>query len=102
MSGSAGYVGRHNKREERNGVTNLMAHGDEGPVPQGSAVRHVSPAVAVASATQAVKPKLRGWLHAGTFPLALAAGIVLICVAPTTGAAAACAVFAVSSWLLFG
>ena len=29
MSGSAGYVGRHNKREERNGVTNLMAHGDE-------------------------------------------------------------------------
>jgi hemolysin III len=50
----------------------------------------------------AVKPKLRGWLHAGTFPLALAAGIVLIWLSPTPGAAVACAVFAVSSWLLFG
>jgi hemolysin III len=56
----------------------------------------------VASATANLKPKLRGWLHAGIFPLALAAGIVLICLAPTPGEAFACTVFAVSSWLLFG
>jgi len=68
-------------------------------------VTDLTPAAAVASATTALlppRPKLRGWLHAGIFPLALAAGIVLICLAPTTGTAAACAVFAVSSWLLFG
>ena len=31
----------------------------------------------------AVKPRLRGWLHAGMAPLALAGGIVLICLAAT-------------------
>ena len=62
----------------------------------------LTPVSAVASATAALKPRLRGWLHAGIFPLALAAGIVLICLAPTGGEAAACAVFAASSWLLFG
>ena len=30
-----------------------------------------------------VKPRLRGWLHAGTAPLALAAGIVLVALSPT-------------------
>lgn len=68
-------------------------------------VTDLTPAAAVASATNALlplRPKLRGWLHAGVFPLALAAGIVLICLAPTTGTAVSCAVFAVSSWLLFG
>jgi hemolysin III len=65
-------------------------------------VRQISPAQAVASATEAVKPKLRGWFHAGTFPLAVAAGIVLIALAPTTAASLECTVFAVSSWLLFG
>jgi hemolysin III len=56
----------------------------------------------MASATASVKPRLRGWFHAGTFPLALAAGIVLISLAPSTRIAVACAIFAVSSWLLFG
>jgi hemolysin III len=79
-----------------------MAQGDDSVDPLSGSVRHISPAQAVASATAAVKPKLRGWFHAGTFPLALAAGIVLISLAPTAGSAAACTVFAVSSWLLFG
>ncbi len=68
-------------------------------------VTDLTPAMAVASTTAALetlRPKLRGWLHAGIFPLALAGGIVLMCLAPTTGTALACAVFAVSSWLLFG
>lgn len=49
----------------------------------------------------AVKPRLRGWLHLGTAPLALAAGIVLVCLAPTGLSRLASAIYAVSSVLLF-
>ncbi len=87
-------------------MTNLMAQGDDAGDPGGLGVKHVSPGQAVAAnaavAVTAVKPKLRGWFHAGTFPLAVAAGIVLICLAPTVSTKVACTVFAVSSWLLFG
>jgi hemolysin III len=55
-----------------------------------------------ADAVRVLKPKLRGWIHAGTFPLALAAGIVLVCLAPTGRARAAVAVYGVTAWLLFG
>lgn len=48
------------------------------------------------------KPLLRGWLHAVTAPLALAAGIVLICIAHGTGLKWACAVFMSASLVLFG
>ena len=50
----------------------------------------------------AVKPRLRGWLHAGMVPLTVAAGIILIALAPTTPARVAAAVFSVTAWLLFG
>jgi len=53
-------------------------------------------------ALRAVKPHLRGWLHAGTFPLAIAAGIVLIVLADGARATAATAVYATSAALLFG
>ncbi|MFJ5811477.1 hemolysin III family protein (plasmid) [Streptomyces sp. NBC_01426] len=49
-----------------------------------------------------IKPKLRGWLHAGMVPASLAAGIVLICLTRTPQAALACTVYAVTAWLLFG
>ncbi len=49
-----------------------------------------------------VKPKLRGWLHLGTAPLALAAGIVLICLSPTATTRLGSAVFAASALMLFG
>ncbi|HEY6685722.1 MAG TPA: hemolysin III family protein [Propionibacteriaceae bacterium] len=49
-----------------------------------------------------VKPRLRGWLHAGMAPLALAAGIVLISLAATPAGAAGGAVFLTASVLLFG
>ena len=49
-----------------------------------------------------LKPKLRGWLHAGTFPFATAAGIVLICLAPHANARWAAAVYTAGSMLLFG
>jgi len=51
---------------------------------------------------QAIKPRLRGWLHAGTAPLALAAGIVLVCLAPTAAGVLGASVFLAASVLLFG
>lgn len=48
-----------------------------------------------------VKPKLRGWLHAGTAPLALAAGIVLIALSPTATTRIGSAAFALSALLVF-
>lgn len=48
------------------------------------------------------KPSWRGWIHAGTFPLAIAAGIVLIVLADGAAAKWASAVFMTSSLLLFG
>ena len=50
----------------------------------------------------AVKPHLRGWLHAGMTPLAVAAGIVLIALAPTTSGRVAAIVFSITAWMLFG
>ena len=49
-----------------------------------------------------VKPRLRGWLHTGMAPLALAAGIVLISVAATPAGVVGGAVFLTASVLLFG
>ena len=49
-----------------------------------------------------VKPKLRGWLHAGTFPLVVAAGIVLVALAPDRAARISSAIFMVTAALLFG
>ena len=56
----------------------------------------------VAAAVAAAKPKLRGWLHAGTFPAALVAGTVLVCLAPAGAPRWAALVFAVTAALLFG
>jgi len=49
----------------------------------------------------AAKPKLRGWLHAATSPLAIAAGIVLICLSPTAATKVSSALFAGTAILLF-
>src|SRR6478609_6077018 len=49
-----------------------------------------------------VKPHLRGWLHLGTFPLAVVAGALLTVLAPAGEYRAAVAVFGVSAALLFG
>ena len=48
------------------------------------------------------KPKLRGWLHAVTFPCAVVAGIVLVASAATNEARIAVAIFATTAALLFG
>lgn len=49
-----------------------------------------------------LKPTWRGWLHAGTFPVAIAAGVVLIALAQGAPAKWASAVFMATSMLLFG
>jgi len=47
------------------------------------------------------KPRLRGWLHLVTSPLALASGLVLIVLAPTATATAAAAAYAATAVVLF-
>ncbi|GAA3590735.1 hemolysin III family protein [Klugiella xanthotipulae] len=49
-----------------------------------------------------VKPTWRGWIHAGTFPVTIIAGVVLIVLAEGTVATWAATVFTLSSMLLFG
>ena len=56
----------------------------------------------VEAAVAAVKPRLRGWIHAGTFPLALVAGVVLVSLAPSGTPRLGAAVFATTGALLFG
>ncbi len=48
-----------------------------------------------------VKPKLRGWMHAASAPLTLAAGIVLVVLSPTATTRIGSAVFATSALVLF-
>lgn len=48
------------------------------------------------------KPSWRGWIHAGTFPVAIALGIVLITLADGVAAKLSSAIFVLSSLLLFG
>ncbi len=58
-------------------------------------------AAAVDAAVE-VRPTWRGWIHAGTFPVAIVTGVVLILLAQGAPAKWAAAVFMVTSLLLFG
>jgi hemolysin III len=60
-----------------------------------------APAAASAVAA-AVKPHLRGWVHAGAAPVVTVAGVVLVALSPAGAPRAATAVFAVTAVLLFG
>ncbi|KZE91357.1 PAQR family membrane homeostasis protein TrhA [Microbacterium sp. TNHR37B] len=57
---------------------------------------------AAAGAQIELKPSWRGWIHAATFPVAIAAGVVLIVLAHGAAAKWASAVFMATSLLLFG
>ena len=57
---------------------------------------------AAASSQVELKPSWRGWIHAGTFPVAIVAGVVLIVFAEGAPAKWASAVFMATSLLLFG
>jgi hemolysin III len=57
---------------------------------------------AVSDAAARLKPRLRGWIHAVTAPLALAAAVALVVVAPPVAGKVAGAVFGLTAVLLFG
>ncbi|GAB3601145.1 hemolysin III family protein [Microbacterium tumbae] len=57
---------------------------------------------AAADAAVEIKPTWRGWIHAGAFPVAIAAGVVLIVLAQGAPGKWAAAVFMATSLLLFG
>ncbi|HXH36881.1 MAG TPA: hemolysin III family protein [Plantibacter sp.] len=59
-------------------------------------------AAAADATVDEIKPTWRGWIHAGTFPVAVAAGIVLIALAQGAPAKWSSAVFVLTSMLLFG
>lgn len=69
--------------------------------------QHESPSVvdrvedALAEPLAVAKPRLRGWLHAGASPLVLAAGIVLVCLAPTAASRWAAVVYSLAGVVLF-
>ncbi|MBO0841589.1 MAG: hemolysin III family protein [Nocardioides sp.] len=55
----------------------------------------------VAETIGEVVPRLRGWLHLATAPLTLAAGIVLICLAPSGAPKWGAVAFSAGAFLLF-
>lgn len=52
--------------------------------------------------TAPLKPKLRGWLHAGMWPILQLAGLALLVAAPTVVGRAGVAVYLVGASVLFG
>jgi len=56
----------------------------------------------VREVVKVVKPKLRGWLHAGTLPVAFFGFLVMMIISDSALVRAGVAVFMVSSMLLFG
>ena len=63
---------------------------------------HDAALIVMADKMAEVKPRLRGWMHAGSIPFVLAAGIVLVALSPSTGTKVGSAVFIASALLLFG
>ncbi|THV33461.1 PAQR family membrane homeostasis protein TrhA [Glycomyces buryatensis] len=50
----------------------------------------------------APKPRLRGWIHLAAFPIAIAAGLILVATGPTQAARLAAAIYVATSAALFG
>ena len=59
-------------------------------------------AASAKSAVAAIKPKMRGWIHAATTPLVLAMTVVLMVLAPAGAGTVAVTIFGLSALLLFG
>ena len=49
-----------------------------------------------------IKPRLRGWIHAGTFPVAIALGVLLIAFSRGAAAITGAVIFMATSLALFG
>ena len=88
----------HGQHPARPHAAPTAAHDGTGPVER--AVDAVGDAVEAAVDT--IKPRLRGWVHAGAAPIVLIASIALVAASPTPAARWANTVFGVSAVLLFG
>ncbi|MFC5997996.1 hemolysin III family protein [Quadrisphaera sp. GCM10027208] len=64
--------------------------------------QHRSPGEVAHAVADSVKPRLRGWLHLGTFPVAVVVAIVLVALAPDTRTRVAVGIFGTTAALLFG
>ena len=62
---------------------------------------HDAALVVMADKMSELKPRLRGWIHAGSIPLVVAAGAVLVVLSPTVETKVGSAVFIGSALLLF-
>jgi hemolysin III len=76
--------------------------GEEGTGTPGKPAGSAAPETGTLAETLVAKPLWRGWIHAVATPFALAAGIVLVTLAPTPGLKVASAVYAATGVLLFG
>ena len=65
------------------------------------AVASCSPSYGVLAVLPEVKPRMRGWLHAGMAPLALVGGLLLVLLSPAGAPRIGSAVFATSAVTLF-
>ena len=63
---------------------------------------HDAALVVMADKMSELKPRLRGWIHAGSIPLVMVAGAVLVALSPTVETKVGSAVFIGSALLLFG
>ena len=101
MAAAARPDGRADRfRTERDGVPDVKEAARDAKEAVTDAVQSMSEAAAAQAAR--LKPHLRGWIHAVTTPLALAAAVVLVVLADTTADKIACAVFGVTAVMLFG
>src|SRR5690606_35407735 len=84
--------------------TSGMSSGSPRPFPQpdGLSLPLLKDADHHASVPVEAKPTWRGWIHAATFPIAIAAGVVLIVLAHGAIAKTAASIFMASSLVLFG
>jgi hemolysin III len=95
-------------RESQSGTTLDTPRTPAGDAPAGATGRLAAGRAAggleggAERAATALKPRMRGWLRAGVFPLSLVGGIVLIAGSRSAAAVAACSVYAVPACPLFG
>lgn len=93
-------------RRKVRGVTDPASRSDLAPMddPQPSSEGLQLPLLEEASDYRELekKPTWRGWIHLGTFPLAIAAGVVLVVLAEGATAVTGSAIFMASSLALFG
>lgn len=81
-------------------IDDALDHSNDEDFAQASSA--AAPTSAATATAHELKPRWRGWIHAGTFPIATAAGVALIVLADGPVAKWAAVVYTLSSMLLFG